>query len=52
MKIVIKPKQHHESKMTPDELHNHQNMLRSGASTTKNGRAYVRKPKHRNRGEW
>ena len=46
MKIIIQPKQHHESKMTPDELQEYLKMCRCGASATKNGRAYQRKPKH------
>lgn len=47
MKIKIKPRQHHESKMTPDELQEHIKMMQRGASMTKNGKAYRRKPKHR-----
>ena len=46
MKIIIQPKQHHESKMTPDELQEYLKMCRSGTSATKNGRAYQRKPKY------
>ncbi len=49
MKIIIQPKQHHESKMTPDELQEHLKMCRSGASATKNGKRYIRKPKHNKR---
>ena len=49
MKIIIQPKQHHESKMTPNELQKHLKMCRNGASATKNGRAYQRKPKHSKR---
>lgn len=49
MKIKIQPKQHHESKMTPEELQEYLKMCRNGSSTTKNGRAYQRKPKHNKR---
>ena len=49
MKIIIQPKQHHESKMTPDELQEHLKMCRNGASSTKNGKRYIRKPKHNKR---
>ena len=47
MNIIIQPKQHHESKMTHDELQEHLKMCRNGASTTKNGKRYIRKPKHK-----
>ena len=46
MKIIIQPKQHHASKMTPDELQEHLKMCRNGASMTKNGRSYQRRPKY------
>lgn len=46
MRIKIQPKQHHESKMTPEELQEHLKMCRNGASATKNGKRYIRKPKH------
>lgn len=49
MKIIIQPKQHHESKMTSNELQEYLKMCRRGASATKNGRAYQRKPKHSKR---
>lgn len=49
MKIKIQPKQHHEMKMTSEELQEHLKMLRRGASMTKNGKAYQRRPKHKNR---
>lgn len=49
MKIIIQPKQHHESKMTPNELQEHLKMCRNGASSTKNGKRYIRKPKHNKR---
>lgn len=49
MTIVVKPKQHHEAKMAPDELQEYLKMCRTGASTTKNGKAYRRKEKHRKR---
>lgn len=47
MKIVIKPKQHYQSKMTPEELQAHLQMARTGASRTKNGKAYRRHDKHK-----
>ena len=47
MNIIIQPKQHYESKMTPEELQEHLKMCRNGASTTKNGKRYIRKPKHK-----
>lgn len=47
MKIVIKPKQHYQAKMTPEELQAHLQMLRNGASKTKNGKAYRRHDKHK-----
>lgn len=46
MTITIKPKQHYQSKMTPEELQAHLKMKRNGASTTKNGKAYKRKEKN------
>lgn len=49
MKITIKTKPHHKSKMTPEELQSHLNEMRRGASVTKNGKAYCRKQKHKNR---
>ena len=49
MKIKIQPKQHYQSKMTHEELQEHLKMLRRGASTTKNGKAYQRRPKHKNK---
>jgi len=48
MKIKIQPKQHYQAKMTSEELQAHLQMKRSGASKTKNGKAYQRRPKHRN----
>ena len=48
MKIKIQPKQHYQAKMTPEELQEHLKMKRSGASKTNNGKAYQRRPKHRN----
>ena len=47
MKIVIKPKQHYQSKMSPEELQAHLQMARTGASKTKNGKAYRRHDKHK-----
>ena len=34
-KVVVQPKQHYQSKMTPDELQEHLKMCRLGASRTK-----------------
>lgn len=45
--IKIQPKQHYQAKMTPDELQAHLKMKRNGASTTKNGKKYTRKEKHK-----
>ena len=45
--ITIQPKQHYQSKMAPDELQEYLKMCRTGASATKNGRAYKRHPKHK-----
>jgi len=36
MKVIVKPVQHYESKMTPDELQEHLKMRNRGASKTKN----------------
>ena len=47
MKITIKPKQHYQAKMSPDELQAHLQMARTGASKTKNGKAYRRHEKHK-----
>lgn len=49
MKITIKTKPHHKSKMTPEELKSHLNEMRRGASVTKNGKGFKRRPKHKNR---
>lgn len=49
IKLKIQPKQHYQAKMTPDELQEHLKMCRSGASKTKNGKAYSRKDKHKKR---
>jgi len=49
MKIIIKTKPHHKSKMTPEELQSHLNEMRRGASVTKNGKGFKRRPKHKNR---
>lgn len=49
MTITIQPKQHHKSKMTAEELQEYLKMVRLGASTTKNGRAYKRREKHAKR---
>ena len=46
MKIIIKPKQHYQCKMSPNELQEHLKMKRRGASSTKNGRHYQRRDKH------
>lgn len=48
IKIAVQPKQHYQTKMTTDELQEHLKMCRTGASATKNGRAYQRHPKHKN----
>lgn len=34
-KVVVQPKQHYQTKMTPDELQEHLKMCRLGASRTK-----------------
>lgn len=47
MKIIIKQRQHYQSKMTPDELQAHLQMARTGASKTKNSKAYRRHDKHK-----
>lgn len=47
MKITIKPKQHYQAKMSPEELQAHIQMARTGASRTKNGKAYRRHDKHK-----
>lgn len=44
--IKIQPKQHHEAKMSPEELQEYLKMCRRGASATKNGKAYKRRSKH------
>ena len=50
MHIVIQPKKHHELPMKKEELQEHLKMKRRGASKTKNGKAYTRKNKHKNKG--
>lgn len=47
MKIIIKPRQHYQAKMSPEELQAHLQMARTGASKTKNGKAYRRHEKHK-----
>lgn len=47
MKITIKPRQHYQAKMSPEELQAHLQMARTGASRTKNGKAYRRHDKHK-----
>lgn len=49
MKITIKTKPHHKSKMSKEELQSHLNEMRRGASVTKNGKGFKRRPKHKNR---
>ena len=49
MKIVIKPRQHYQTKMSPEELQAHLQMARTGASKTTNGKAYRRHDKHKRR---
>lgn len=45
MKITVKPS--YKYKMNEEELQNYLHLKRKGASTTKNGKAYSRKSKHR-----
>lgn len=45
--VKIKPKQHYQMKMSPEELQEHLKMKRNGESTTKNGKAYTRKSKYK-----
>ena len=47
MKITIKPKQHYQSKMTPEELQNYIKAKAIGSGVTKNGKAYRRHDKHK-----
>lgn len=48
MTIKVKPKQHHEAKMTSDELQSHLKMIRNGASMTRNKKRQLdRKVKHK-----
>lgn len=47
IKITVKP--HHKSKMTAEELQSHLKEMRRGASVTKNGKGFKRRPKHKNR---
>ena len=48
LKIKVKPKQHHEAKMTSAELQEHLKMLRNGVSQTKNKKKQIaRKTKHK-----
>ena len=47
MKIIIKPRQHYQAKMSPEELQAHLQMARTGASKTRNGKAYRRHKKHK-----
>lgn len=47
MAIKIQPKQHYQSKMDSEELQSYLKMKRSGASKTKNGKAYQRHAKHK-----
>lgn len=50
--IKIKPKQHHQSRMTSEELQEYLKMCKTGSSQTKNGKRYTRKQKHKKlRGE-
>lgn len=45
---TVKVKQFYERKMSSEELQEYLKMKRSGSSTTKNGKAYSRKEKHKN----
>ena len=45
--VKIKSKQHYQMKMSPEELQEHLKMKRNGAYTTKNGKAYTRKSKYK-----
>ena len=45
--VKIKPKQHYQMKMSPEELQEHLKMKRNGPSTTKTGRAYTRNSKYK-----
>ena len=45
MKITVKPS--YKYKMEGEELQNYLHLKRKGASTTKNGKTYSRKTKHR-----
>lgn len=47
LKVTVKPKYLSQVPMSPEELQNHLKMKKQGASTTKNGKAYTRKPKHK-----
>ena len=48
MKIIVKPIQHYEAKMTPDELQEHLKMRNRGASKTKNKKGlHPRQNKHK-----
>ena len=49
MKITIKTKPHHKSKMTSEELQSHLKEMRRGASVTKNGKGFQRHQKHKKR---
>ena len=49
MKITIKTKPHHKSKMSKEELQSHLNEMRRGASVTKNGKGFQRHKKHKKR---
>lgn len=39
MKVIVKPVQHYQAKMTPAELQEHLKMRNRGASQTKNKKA-------------
>ena len=45
--ITFTPKRN--TKKSPEDLQAHLNEMRRGASITKNGKAYCRKQKHKNR---
>ena len=47
--ITIKFTPKRNTKKSPEDLQAHLNEMRRGASVTKNGKAYKRKPKHKKR---
>lgn len=48
MKVIVKPVQHYQAKMTPAELQEHLKMRNCGASKTKNKKGmHPRQMKHK-----